>query len=113
MKIREIGHLDPIVLSLKGDPLGEPDAMILRKKVNDLISAGVRRVVLDLKGVLHINSAGVGGLVCAMISLRKAGGDLCLACINRHVQNILSITHLTEVFKTHETVDQATASFGQ
>lgn len=111
MRIQRKTGSDPVVLSLKGDPLGEQDAFALRQKVYGLIENGVVHVILDLGQVRHINSAGLGGLISSMISLRKMGGDIRMACIGKHVQNVLTITHLSEVFYTHETVEQAIAGF--
>jgi len=102
---------DPVVLSLKGDPLGEKDAFTLRQKVYELIENGIIHVILDLRQVHHINSAGLGGLISAMISLRKVGGDVMIAQIGKNVQNVLTITHLSQVFSTFETVEKAQQSF--
>lgn len=111
MQIQRKTESDPVILSLKGDPLGERDAFILRQKVYGLIENGVVHVVLDLRQVKHINSAGLGGLISSMITLRKAGGDIRIARIGKNVQSVFSITHLSEVFNTHETVEQALEGF--
>ncbi len=102
---------DVVVLSVKGDPLGEEDAFALRQKIYGLINGGITHVVLDLAGVHHINSAGLGGIISSMITLRKAGGDLYLAEIGENVQGVLKITHLTEVFRHYKTIEEAKAGF--
>jgi anti-sigma B factor antagonist len=102
---------DPVVLSLRGDPLGEKDAFTLRQKVYELIENGVVHVILDLEQVRHINSAGLGGIISSMISLRKAGGDILITRIGNNVRSVFSITHLSDVFSTFETVEQAQRSF--
>jgi anti-sigma B factor antagonist len=111
VQIRRTSGSDPVVLSLKGDPLGERDAFTLRQKVYELIENGVVHVILDLKQVKHINSAGLGGLISSMVTLRKAGGDVLIAQIGKNVESVFTITHLSEVFSTFDTVEQAQRSF--
>jgi anti-sigma B factor antagonist len=112
VKIEEI-HTEPTILSLKGDPLGEPDAILLKGKISKLVKDGVKWVVLDLQGVRHINSAGLGGLISAMITLRNAGGDARFASPSKNVEHIFAVTKLTQIFETHQTVEEARVSFGR
>jgi anti-sigma B factor antagonist len=107
MKISEQAHGGPAILDLKGDPLGEDDALQLKQKVYSLIQDGVRHVILNLKDVRHINSAGLGGLVCVMTALRKVGGDVFLAQTGANVSRILSITQLNKIFESYNTVEDA------
>ena len=111
VKIKE-KHTEPTILSLKGDPLGEPDALLLKGKITDLVNDGVKYVVLDLQGVRHINSAGLGGLISAMITLRKAGGNVRFACPNKNVEHIFTMTKLSQVFDTHGSIEEAKVNFG-
>lgn len=111
MKINEKVHGGPAVLDLKGDPLGEDDALKLKQKVYSLIEEGVRHIILNLKDVRHINSAGIGGLVCAMTALRKVGGDVFLAQTGTNVSRILTITQLNKIFESYNTVEDAVGRF--
>jgi len=45
--------------------------------------------------------------------LRNAGGDLRLTGITKQIENILTVTHLTRIFRTLESVDQAVESYSQ
>ena len=49
--------------------------------------------------------------VASLTTLRRAGGDLRLTGIGGKIKKALRVTHLTRVFRTVETVDQAVASF--
>ena len=109
MKISEQSNGGPAILDLKGDPLGEGDAAQLKAKVYALIETGVKHVVLNLRQVKHINSAGLGGLVCVMTALRKQGGDIYLAETQVNVSKILSITQLNRIMEMYNTVDEAVA----
>jgi anti-sigma B factor antagonist len=107
MKILKKGDKTIAILSLVGDPLGEPDAMLLRKKITTVINDHVHHVIIDLTGVKHINSAGLGGLISAMCSMLRVGGAVFFANANTHVTDTFRITHLDQVFNTYQSVDDA------
>jgi len=103
------GHV--VVISLKGNFLGEPETLKLREKVYALLEENRKYIVIDLRGVKVINSMGLGTLVASVVSLRKKGGDLCLAGLNDKVEAVIAIMHLVKVFRIYETVERAVKSF--
>jgi len=111
MQIFEDGSRKIAILKLIGDPLGEQDAKALRNKVSELHKENIRHVILDMSGVKHINSAGLGGLIAAMFTILQAKGDVRFACIGSNVLNIFRMTHLNRVFVTDRTVEEALANF--
>ena len=100
------------VLSLEGDFIGELDRSDLSSNVQDLLAVGNRHFVIDLRGVHHINSCGLGSLVSTLTTLRKAGGDLRLACPNPGVRSLFEMTQLVKVFEFHDTIEQALTGYG-
>jgi anti-anti-sigma factor len=48
----------------------------LRSRIRGLVGAGVRDLIVDLSGVHMVDSAGLGLLISAHNSLRKAGGRI-------------------------------------
>jgi anti-anti-sigma factor len=48
----------------------------LRQSLKSLVEQGVRELVIDLTGVEMVDSTGIGLLVSAHNSLKKAGGQL-------------------------------------
>lgn len=99
------------VAALSGDAMGGPDGTVLLDRLHTLRAAGTPHVVVDLSGLEHMNSSGLGMLIGALTSSRNAGGDLKLAAVPKRVQTLLSVTRLTDVFETHGTVDAAVASY--
>ena len=95
------------VLSLVGDPLGEPDALLLRRTISEVANDKIRHVVIDLERVKHINSAGLGGLISAMFTMVKANGSLTFASAGTNVREVFRITHLGQVFTLYDSVDDA------
>ncbi len=99
------------VLKLKGNFLCEPDKVKLKEQVSVLLGDTIRNVVVDLTDVHCVNSEGLGTLVMALTSLRKAGGDLRLAHAGDMVRRTLTITQLVRVFGVYGTVEEAVASY--
>jgi len=102
---------DVAVLTVSGNMMGGPETSALHDKVKSLISDGIKKVVIDIKGVKWMNSSGLGVLMACMSSLQQADGKLKLASVTEKVKSILIITKLVEVFDTFETAERAVANF--
>ena len=90
--------------------LGEGSGLV-RETIKDLISAGDSRIVLNLKGVTYIDSAGLGELVGSYASARNQGGQLKLAAVPPKLDDLLQLTKLYTVFAAFESETEAVASF--
>lgn len=111
MTIKEKIVDDVVVLSLKGNLMGEPDTTDLRDKIYSLLQDDFVNIVLDLSKVKWVNSSGLGTLISSMTSIKNKGGEMRLANVTDKVESLFVITQLIKVFKTYETVDRAVASF--
>ena len=79
----------------------------LRQVVQQLAREGYHKILLNLAGVIHIDSAGIGELMMNYTTLRSQGGELKLMNLNKNVRNLLQITRLFTLFDVHD--DQASA----
>ena len=79
----------------------------LREVVQQLVRDGYRKILLNLAGVTHVDSSGIGELVMNFTTLRNQGGEVKLLNLNKNVRNLLQITRLFTVFDVHD--DQASA----
>lgn len=79
----------------------------LREVVQKLVSDGYHKILLNLNGVVHIDSSGIGELMSSYTSLRSHGGELKLMNLNKNVRNLLQVTRLYTIFDVHD--DQAKA----
>lgn len=61
----------------------------LRSQLQAAVAAGVRELVLDFTRVQMIDSAGIGLVIAAHNSLRKAGGRLAITGASAEVANLL------------------------
>jgi len=96
------------VLTLKGDFLTEPEQTEFRKRIKKLAESGARHIVVNLGEVKHLNSCGLGSMICAMVIMKKVGGDVRITGINRDVGTLLEITHLDKVLQIYPGVREAT-----
>ena len=100
-----------VIITPKGKMTTGPDLEKLHDKIKELVRIGARRMVIDLGEVEVMDSRGLGILVAALTSLRNVGGELKLARITNKIQSLLVITHLSTVFKTYDSADEAQNSF--
>jgi anti-sigma B factor antagonist len=99
------------VVHLDGNLMGGPDATALNSKLHELVDAGKKLVIVDLKGVEFINSSGLGLLIGGASLLKNAGGGLKLAGASEKITALIKITRLGPVFESFATVDDAVKSF--
>jgi anti-anti-sigma factor len=65
-----------------------------RSEVKSLASQH-KLVLVDLRAVHYVDSAGLGGVFGTYISAKSQGCDLMLVNVNPHIKDLLNITHLT------------------
>ena len=70
-----------------------------------------RNLLVDLSGMEHIDSSGLGVLVRALQKARAAGGCVRLACLQPHPRIVFDITKVFRVFEIFDTLEEARRSF--
>ncbi len=99
-----------VVLQVQGEvDAGTVD--VLRKEIDELLSAGQHRFVVDLSGVPFMDSAGLATLVQLFKRVRIGEGDVRLAGLQPDVLHVFRLVRLTRVFDVYETADAAVASY--
>jgi anti-sigma B factor antagonist len=59
---------------------------------------GAKRIMLDLAPLTFMDSSGIGAVVGLYVSAKTAGCELRTINMNKHVRELLKITHLLSVF---------------
>lgn len=101
------------ILSIKGSFAGKPGASFFERTLFDLLKDDIVCIILDLGELKFIDSAGLGAMISAMVSVGRKEGALKLAAVRGDVQRIVTSMHLDQVFELYETVEQAQTSFGK
>jgi anti-sigma B factor antagonist len=101
-----------VIMDISGQlRLGEGTGK-LRDMIQQLMREGYHKILLNLGGVVHIDSSGIGELMSIYTSLRNQGGELKLMNLTKNVRNLLQVTRLYTVFDVHEEQGAALRSFG-
>lgn len=96
------------------EPYGRLDlrtAGTLKQRLRTLIEGGRHQLVVDLRQVDFIDSAGLAALVSGLKQARTHNGDVRLAAPQDPVRIILEITRLHRTFDIYERAEEAVASF--
>jgi anti-sigma B factor antagonist len=67
-------------------------------------------LILDFSGVSYVDSAGLGAIVGAMLSLQKAGRKFLLAAANERVMALMEMTNVQKLLPNFASVELAEAS---
>jgi anti-sigma B factor antagonist len=101
-----------IVVKVGGE-IDMASAPELRECLHQMIDAGSRRLLVDLRQVSFIDSVGLGVLVGAKLRLREHGhDDGCIRLVGAHglVLRALRLSGLDRVFPLHATLADALGS---
>ena len=85
----------------------------VRTKIKEMLGKDKSQIVLDLAGVSHIDSVGLGMLVAGYTSAQNQGATLKLANLTKKLRELLNITKLVTIFDTYGSVDDAVKSFAK
>ncbi len=70
----------------------------LRSKLRGAVSAGVRELVIDLTNARMVDSTGLGLLISAHNSMRKAGGTLAVIHASREILDLFRTMRMHQHF---------------
>lgn len=66
-------------------------------------------VILDMGGLVYMNSTGLNIMISVLTNTRKAGGQVLLAAVSHGVRQLFVVTKLDTVFPILDTVELALA----
>jgi anti-sigma B factor antagonist len=107
---KQIGAVS--VVALKGRIVLGEGSSALRERIESLIVDGKKKIVLNMANVTYIDSAGLGTLVAAHISVKEQGTALLLSDLGNKFHEVLQLTRLLTVFRVYATEAEAISSFG-
>jgi anti-sigma B factor antagonist len=102
---------DVTVLDLKGRVRVCGGTVALHKAISRLVEEGKTQILLNLAGVTHVDSTGLGELVASQITVTNKGGEIKLAHLTERLRELMRITKLLTVFDVHDDEERALASF--
>ena len=83
----------------------------MRSTIKDLVAAGRKDILINLKDVTYIDSAGLGELVGSYATATNLGGAVKLLHPQGKIYDLLQVTKLFTVFVTFDDEAEALRSF--
>jgi len=107
-KIRQVGEISVVEVTGK---LTSLESGALRGSIAQLLKEGRKLILLNLSGLVYLDSSGVGDLVHAYMSVVKRGGEMKVVGLTDKVEEILKITQLYQIFPEFQDERSALQSF--
>lgn len=98
-------------LAMKGSIHCGPECARLESEVDALIAARETRVIFDMAGVTHADSAAMGSIVRCLTKLKAAGGDLRISGVQPVIDHSMKITRIDKLIRVSPTVEEAAQGF--
>lgn len=98
------------VITLNGD-LDSNSGGNLKERFGKLFNEGVYEIVVDLRQVPFMDSAGLGHLVNALKMCVHHKGNLMLVGANESIVDLLRITRLDTIFRVYDSPEEAAVAF--
>jgi anti-sigma B factor antagonist len=98
------------VMKVKGRVDSE-SAPELDSALSKLLNDERNKIVLNLKNVEFLSSAGLRALVKALKRAQSGGGDVRLASISEPIEGLLLTVGMNQMFKTFSTTEEALVGF--
>ena len=98
------------ILSLSGRLVLGQESSGFRETVENLLSSGNTRLVVNLQHANYIDSAGLGALIEAYRTAKAQGGRLKLSNLGPKFQEALQFARLLKIFDTYPTEAAAVES---
>ena len=99
------------LIEVEGVILGGGEIDALRKAIEKSVDSKSTKLIVDLSGTTHLNSAALGVLVAAAITYSRRSWKLRLCGLSNAVHSIFAITKLNLMFDLVDTRDNAVRSF--
>jgi anti-sigma B factor antagonist len=99
------------LLALRGRLVLGDESSGFRSAIENLLSSGATKIVVNLGGVTHVDSAGLGSLIEAHRNTKAKGGHLKLTNLGPKFQQALEIARLLTIFETFPSESAALAAF--
>ena len=100
-----------VVISITGKFLGSIEGPAFKDTIEELKESGKKKVVIDLSKADFMDSSGIGALIGAFTTMKKADGDVKLAGMKERIKNLFLLTRLLgPVFEDYDSVEEAADS---
>ena len=97
---------DVVVVTVSGRMVFGESLFQIRGHVQKGIASGIRRFIVDLSAVPHLDSSACGELISIHTSISKANGSLTIVNPQERVRVLISRIGLADIFKIVDRLEQ-------
>ena len=98
---------DVVWITISGPMVLDASLFRLRETVLYGLESGMRRFVIDISQVSHLDSSGCGQVISVHTSVERAKGSLLFVNPSERVRLLWTHTKLVQVFNIFDTLDEA------
>jgi anti-sigma B factor antagonist len=109
MQVRERWMNEVAVIDVAGSVTGGHPSP-LKEAVGKLVRLGVRRIILNLREVTYLDSAGLGELVSCYTRATHSDATIVLTDVGPRVHELLEMTNILTIFDIFDSEAEAIAS---
>jgi len=95
------------VASLLGNLINKHQAEGLVNELDFYLNEGKNKVVIDLSGMMYMNSTGLNVLINIFTKVRNRDGEVVLINIPEKINKLLLVTKLNSIFNVENTLEDA------
>lgn len=113
VSVEKAGTQNDISVIKVGGYIDTTTSSELERALDSLLKSGVFRVIIDLKNVDYISSAGWGIFISEIKGIRERNGDLKLANMIPDVYEVFELLEFHYILKAYDSVDSAIRDFNK
>ncbi|MBF0488825.1 MAG: STAS domain-containing protein [Nitrospirae bacterium] len=107
----KIDKIDELYVIHSNGRLDASNASALDEKMRDILSQSPDKIIVSLKGLEYVSSAGLRVFLTAAKEMKKTSGKLAFAEPSEQVFKVLKMSGLDTILKIYNTMDEAVNSF--
>jgi len=96
-----------IILEMEGNLVDKGEAIDIGAEVEEKLSAGENKFVIDLSKLEYMNSTGLNIILNLMNKSRDKGGEAVVAGATPRIKSLFSVTKLDSVFTMKDSREDA------
>lgn len=100
-------------LTMEGRLVDKAEALEISVEIDEELSDGTSRFIIDLSGLEYMNSTGLNILINLMNKARNEGGEAVVVGATPRIKSLFEVTKLHTVFTLKESREEAISFFDE
>lgn len=110
LKIKFTAVDDICVVDISGR-LDTGSADEFKSRVSNHLYSNCKKIILDMSGVVFVNSSGLGALVVFYKEKHSEGVEVCICGARKNIRQIFEMVKFDRIFKIFDTLEDVVANY--